>query len=44
MLVMGVVPSLWLPTIEQGVRPHPQLNVRYDHVLTYVIHIQGGPR
>ncbi len=44
MLVMGVVPSLWLPTIEQGVRPHPQLNVRYDHVLTYVIHIQGGQR
>jgi len=23
MLVMGVAPSLWFPTIEQGVRPHP---------------------
>jgi NADH-quinone oxidoreductase subunit M len=44
MLIMGIAPSLWLPTIEQGVKPHPQLNVPYDHVLTYVIHSQGGPR
>ena len=45
MLVMGVVPSLWLPTIEQGVRPHPQLKVQYHSGLaapTYVL--QGGPR
>jgi len=45
MLVMGVAPSLWLPAIEQGVRPHPQLKVQYHSGLaapTYVL--QGGPR
>jgi NADH-quinone oxidoreductase subunit M len=45
MLIMGVAPSYWLPTIEQGVRPHPQLNVQYDPGLTAPTYVpQGGQR
>jgi len=45
MLVMGVAPSLWLPAIEQGVRPRPPLNVQYDPGLTSPTSVpQGGQR
>jgi NADH-quinone oxidoreductase subunit M len=30
MLVMGVAPSLWLPTIEQGARTHPLHVISFD--------------
>ena len=41
MLVMGVAPSLWLPTIEQGVKPHP-MQVLYLNLPTSSN--MGGPR
>ncbi|MGD0733676.1 MAG: NADH-quinone oxidoreductase subunit M [Terracidiphilus sp.] len=45
MLVMGVAPSLWLPTIEQGVKPHPQLSIQHDPGPTTPTYVsQGGPR
>jgi len=39
-LVMGLMPSIWLPTIEQGVRPRPQPSRTVD---THFV-AQGGQR
>jgi NADH-quinone oxidoreductase subunit M len=44
MLVMGVAPSFWLPTIEQGVKPHPQQVVYFDIREVPTSYPMGGQR
>ncbi len=42
MLVMGVAPMLWLPTIEKGAHP-PPIKVESDHLPHPFGSIRGGP-
>jgi len=44
-LVMGLAPSIWLPTIEQAVRPRPPINLHLSPgVVTITSVPQGGQR